>query len=62
MGFICARCMRDVLDEESYLIALKMRVCRACNNTIENDPDYVKILSTYKKLRNIEGNEGKNRD
>jgi len=54
MGFECARCDRLVNDEESYLIALKMFVCRACNDTITNDPDYVRILSAYPRLVDIE--------
>jgi len=50
MTFECFRCTRIVKGEESYVL-FDYFYCRACMNTIENDPDYYPIM---KVLRNIE--------
>jgi len=60
----CKRCTHEVTIEEKYLM-FKAFYCRACMNTIENDPDYqfifdrmdiypVKRLKNFWKLENIE--------
>jgi len=56
----CARCTTEM--REKYLI-FGMYFCRACTNTMENDPDYAFIMirlnklgvkEALAKLRNIE--------
>jgi len=37
--FECKRCCRFVENEESYFL-YDEKYCRACMNTISNDPDY----------------------
>jgi len=56
MMFVCVRCTREVKTEEMYLIGNE-KYCRACNNTIQSDPDYQWIFSRafiMGKLENIE--------
>jgi len=60
----CFRCTHEILNEEKYLL-FKAVYCRACMDTIENDPDYGFIFKrsdifvtreakTFWKLNNIE--------
>jgi len=54
--FVCVRCTREVHNEEAHLINNE-KYCRACNITIESDPDYQWIFSRafiMGKLENIE--------
>jgi len=52
--FECKRCGRLVENEEARLLN-KDLYCRACMNTIENDPDYQWILTKPMwRLREIE--------
>jgi len=54
--FVCVRCTREVKNEEAHLIYYE-KYCRACKNTIENDPDYQWIFSRafiMGRLENIE--------
>jgi len=56
MMFECVRCTREVDNEESYLLN-REKYCRACMNTIKNDPDYQWIVSrafVMGRLENIE--------
>jgi len=48
----CKRCTKIMNHEEIYYL-LGNYYCRACENTITNDPDYKMILENY-GLRNIE--------
>jgi len=60
----CDRCTHEITIEEKYLL-FKQIFCRACMNTIENDPDYAFIMKrndifvtrnakSFWKLENIE--------
>jgi len=54
--FECVRCTREVKNEECHLLNNE-NYCRACINTLENDPDYQRIVSRafiMGKLENIE--------
>jgi len=52
--FECVRCTRKVIDEECYLME-NLLYCRACNNTLQNDPDYAWIRNNVLwRLRQIE--------
>jgi len=39
----CVRCTHKIVKEETYLL-FKAVYCRACMNTIDNDPDYAHIF------------------
>jgi len=61
MSKFCQRCTTE-LKEEKYLI-FGLFYCRACENTMQNDPDYAYIFirlnklavkEALRKLRNIE--------
>jgi len=41
---ICVRCTCMITSEECYLL-FRAIYCRACMNTIENDPEYAHIFS-----------------
>jgi len=60
----CTRCTTPIIKEEKYLL-FKGIYCRACMDTIENDPDYEfifkrsdifvsKSINEFWKLKNIE--------
>jgi len=59
MNDFCCRCTGKMA--EKYLL-FEMFFCRACMNTIENDPDYafimkrnnIAVFQCLKKLRQIE--------
>jgi len=52
--FECSRCSREVTNEEGYLYNGSC-YCRACDNTIQNDPDYEWIKrNVFWRLINIE--------
>jgi len=48
MEKFCARCTGQ-LNNEKYLL-FGLYYCRACQNTIENDPDYAFIFIRLNKL------------
>jgi len=48
MDKFCARCTGQ-LKSEKYLL-FGMFYCRACQNTMENDPDYAYIFIRLNKL------------
>jgi len=52
MEFICFRCTRMVKNEEAYLLFDDL-YCRACNITIERDPDYVFLMKKNSKWMTI---------
>jgi len=47
--FSCARCTREVKNEERYLF-VGSDYCRACINYIENSGEYETILNTHAVL------------
>jgi len=60
----CTRCTTPITKEEKYLL-FKAVYCRACMDTIENDPDYgfifkrsdifvTRVAKAFWKLENIE--------
>jgi len=49
----CNRCTREIELEEIHYF-LGGYYCRACMNTIENDPDYARTLLAIGHLRQIE--------